>query len=96
MIERFAKKCKTTIPKEDKNIFYSCENPNNIPENISIEYAYNLCEKLKSEGVEDFHIYTLNKLKTTSKLLKILITHTHHDHIAYLNDFLNFVQRWKF
>ena len=73
MIERFAKKCKTTIPKEDKKIFYSCENPNNIPENISIEYTYNLCEKLKSEGVEDFHIYTLNKLKTTSKLLKILM-----------------------
>ena len=53
-------------------MFNSTKDNKNISDNISIEHAYNLCLKLKSEGINDFHIYTLNKFPTTLKLLKIL------------------------
>ena len=72
MIEKFALKCKTHIPAKDRKMFNSTKDNKNISDKISIEYAYNLCLKLKSEGINDFHIYTLNKFPTTLKLLEIL------------------------
>ena len=72
MIERFALKCKTHIPEKDRKLFNSTKDNKNVSDKISIEHAYNLCLKLKSEGINDFHIYTLNKFPATLKLLKML------------------------
>ena len=72
MIERFARKCRTDIPESEKKIFSSIKDKTNIPVKVTVEYAYNLCLRLKSEGVQDFHIYTLNKLDTSLKLINEL------------------------
>ncbi len=70
MIERFAIKCKSEVPRKTKEYFLAMKNPQNIPEKYYIEYAAKQCERLKSEGVQDFHIYSLNKLDSTLKLIK--------------------------
>lgn len=73
MIERFALKCKTEIPEETKTFFLSTGSPAKIPESVSIEYALKQCERLKSEGIDDFHIYSLNKISASLKLMNSII-----------------------
>ena len=61
-IYKFSKNCGTTVPLWIEKEFKSCKN---IPEYfnfVSTKIISNLIHSLQSEGIQDFHLYTLNKI----------------------------------
>lgn len=60
-IQKFSRICGASIPSFLHDAF---ENTND-PEKTALNLATDLCQKLMAEGVNDFHIYTLNRAELT-------------------------------
>jgi methylenetetrahydrofolate reductase (NADPH) len=61
-IYKFSKNCGTSVPLWIEKEFKSCKN---IPEYfnfVSTKIISDLVHSLQSEGIQDFHLYTLNKI----------------------------------
>jgi methylenetetrahydrofolate reductase (NADPH) len=64
-MERFAKMCGTAIPKALRQRFDGLEDDAETRQMISASVAIEQVRHLESEGIEDFHFYTLNRSELT-------------------------------
>ena len=64
-MERFAKMCGTAIPDALRQRFDGLEDDPETRQMISASVAIEQVRHLESEGIEDFHFYTLNRSELT-------------------------------
>jgi methylenetetrahydrofolate reductase (NADPH) len=64
-MERFAEMCGTAIPDELRRRFDGLENDAETRQMIAASVAIEQVHQLESEGIEDFHFYTLNRSELT-------------------------------
>jgi len=64
-MERFADMCGTAIPDELRHRFDGLENDAETRQMIAASVAIEQVHQLESEGIEDFHFYTLNRSELT-------------------------------
>ena len=64
-MERFAKMCGTKIPDTLRYRFNGLENDAEIRQMIAASVAIEQAQYLESEGIKDFHFYTLNRSELT-------------------------------
>jgi methylenetetrahydrofolate reductase (NADPH) len=64
-MERFAKMCGTAIPEALRQRFDGLEDDAETRQMISASVAIEQVRHLESEGIEDFHFYTLNRSELT-------------------------------
>ena len=60
-VKSFASRCGTRLPEYLQPAFERCRNDQQASYNLSLDLTVALCETLLSEGVEQFHLYTLNQ-----------------------------------
>ncbi len=77
-VKGFAQATGTSIPDWFHSIFEGLDENPKIRELVAVTVASELCLTLKNEGVEDFHIYTLNKWESTEAICNVLgVPQTH-------------------
>lgn len=64
-MERFAKMCGTAIPAALRHRFDGLEDDAETRQMIAASVAIEQVRQLESEGIEDFHFYTLNRSELT-------------------------------
>jgi methylenetetrahydrofolate reductase (NADPH) len=64
-MERFADMCGTTIPDALRNRFDGLEDDTETRQMIAASVAIEQVRHLESEGIKDFHFYTLNRSELT-------------------------------
>ena len=64
-MERFAKMCGTAIPAALRHRFDGLEDDPETRQMIAASVAIEQVRQLESEGIEDFHFYTLNRSELT-------------------------------
>ena len=64
-MERFAEMCGTAIPDALRHRFDGLENDAETRQMIAASVAIEQVQYLESEGIEDFHFYTLNRSELT-------------------------------
>ncbi|MUG05265.1 methylenetetrahydrofolate reductase [NAD(P)H] [Bombella sp. ESL0378] len=69
---RFAKMCGASVPEELKTLFEGVDDLPPIRTRLSAVVVDRLCQRLRAEGVEHFHFYTLNQSVPTSTLCTLL------------------------
>jgi methylenetetrahydrofolate reductase (NADPH) len=70
-VKRFAARCGTVIPAWMDEAFRAAKRDGR-EELLSIALCTELCDTLRSEGVEDFHFYTLNRPHLTREVVRAL------------------------
>ncbi|MDC0073241.1 methylenetetrahydrofolate reductase [NAD(P)H] [Alphaproteobacteria bacterium] len=70
--EKFCKMCGASIPVWLKNIFQGLDNDSETRKLIGATIASEQCRILQSEGINDFHFYTLNRADLTYAICHIL------------------------
>lgn len=60
-VQVFARRCGTFVPASIVKQFERCGNNANAKHELALAFSTELCEALQQEGVDDFHIYTLNQ-----------------------------------
>ncbi|MCP3689374.1 MAG: 5,10-methylenetetrahydrofolate reductase, partial [Gammaproteobacteria bacterium] len=60
-VKKFAQDCGASVPKHFEAAFTKCRNRPLANYNLSLDLAVAQCEALMREGVDRFHLYTLNK-----------------------------------
>ena len=73
-IKNFSKKCATSIPTWVEEEFAGLENDIEIQKIVGASIACDLVKKLQSEGINEFHFYTLNKYELSYAVCKRLIS----------------------
>ncbi len=73
-VKSFSQKCGVHIPAE-LDAEFSCARDKETRDILCVAVLTDLCLKLKSEGVTDFHFYTLNKSKIVRDVLQLLGYH---------------------
>ena len=68
---RFAASCGANVPDTIIRRFADLDNPADKTR-LAIDVATEMCTRLQSEGIEQFHIYTLNRSKLTFALAHAL------------------------
>ncbi|AEO07875.1 methylenetetrahydrofolate reductase [Buchnera aphidicola] len=71
-LQRFLKMTNVTIPKWMLNMFYGLDNDIFTQKIIGTNIAIDMIKKLSSEGIKNFHFYTLNQLDMTYSICNIL------------------------
>ena len=71
-VTRFAKQCGTALPASYHQAFEGLEGNIAVSRQLGLDLSMTLCERLKEEGVDRFHLYTLNIANFTSKLAEHL------------------------
>lgn len=64
-LQRFADACGATVPAWLQERFAGLDDDVETRQMISANIAIELCEKLRREGVDEFHFYTLNRAELT-------------------------------
>ena len=67
-VKNFSDKCGTTVPTWVEEQFTKIENNPELEQLTGINIASNLINQLNSEGVNEFHFYTLNKYELSFAL----------------------------
>ncbi|MFA9231851.1 MAG: methylenetetrahydrofolate reductase, partial [Microgenomates group bacterium] len=70
-VKRFAARCGTAIPGWLDEAFRAAKRDGR-EELLSIALCTELCDTLRTEGVEDFHFYTLNRPHLTREVVRAL------------------------
>jgi methylenetetrahydrofolate reductase (NADPH) len=60
-VRSFSQRCGASVPANFEARFASVENNPAAQYRLSVEIAVELCERLNQEGVDYFHLYTLNQ-----------------------------------
>lgn len=64
-VSRFAAQCEATIPTKIIERFTGLDDQPEARAAVSVTTVVELIEQLQREGVEDFHLYTLNRIAST-------------------------------
>lgn len=67
-----AEMCKAAIPEWMTELYADLEADNDVRFPVAVSLAAELCRYLMARGVEDFHIYTLNRADMTAALCRLL------------------------
>jgi methylenetetrahydrofolate reductase (NADPH) len=70
-VRRFAQRCGTPVPQWLDDAFAAAKRDGR-EDLLSVALATELCDTLRSEGVEDFHFYTLNRPHLTRDICHAL------------------------
>ena len=79
---RIAKACGTTMPTWMAHLFEGLENDPDTRKMVAVTAAAELCRKLQTAGVTDFHFYTLNRADLTYAICHILGLRPQSSHIG--------------
>ncbi len=60
-VRKFAKDCGASVPAHFEAAFAKCQNDPQANYELSLNLAVKQCQTLMREGVDQFHLYTLNK-----------------------------------
>jgi len=71
----FSARCGASVPTNLIEQFSARTDAQTVRE-LSIEHCVNLCKQLQKEGVDAFHLYTLNQSDLSYEVAKELIGHT--------------------
>ena len=71
-VKKFSQMCGTTVPEWLEKIFEGLEEDARTHEMLAAAVAAELCQQLRTEGVERFHFYTLNRAGLTYALCRML------------------------
>ncbi|EKE77350.1 MULTISPECIES: methylenetetrahydrofolate reductase [NAD(P)H] [Oceanibaculum] len=69
---KFAKACGAAVPAWMGGLFEGLDNEPDTRQLVAATVAVKLCEKLRENGVEDFHFYTLNRAELTLAICRVL------------------------
>ncbi len=72
-VQVFARRCGTHVPAWLVRKFEQCSNNPSAKHDLSLDLSMQLCETLRQEGVNEFHIYTLNQSNLAYSLGKRLM-----------------------
>ncbi|MDH3630368.1 MAG: methylenetetrahydrofolate reductase [Gammaproteobacteria bacterium] len=61
MVKNFSQRCGASVPPSYDALFASFKNKPEAQYQLSLDLSVELCQRLSQEGVEHFHLYTLNK-----------------------------------
>lgn len=81
-VQVFARRCGTFVPASVVSQFERCGDSDESKRELSLELSTQLCEELRKEGVNDFHIYTLNQSTLAYSLGKRLMGSTIRSPVA--------------
>ncbi len=71
-VQIFARRCGTYVPASIVRRFEACGGNRSSQQELALDVSTELCETLQREGVNDFHIYTLNQSSLAYSLGKRL------------------------
>ncbi|HMA14404.1 MAG TPA: methylenetetrahydrofolate reductase [NAD(P)H], partial [Kiloniellaceae bacterium] len=69
---QMAESCKAAIPRWLRDLYADLEDDNEVRFPVAVSVAAELCRYLMARGVEEFHIYTLNRADLTAALCRLL------------------------
>lgn len=69
-IKNFAIACGSTIPKELEEAFLKIDDDAQATEELGVHCAIQQIENLHKEGVDNFHLYTLNRSEMTKQIIE--------------------------
>jgi methylenetetrahydrofolate reductase (NADPH) len=69
---RMAEMCKAAMPRWLIDLYADLEDDAEVRFPVAVSVAADLCRYLMARGVEDFHIYTLNRADLTAALCRLL------------------------
>ena len=64
--------CKAAIPQWLRDLYADLEDDNEVRFPVAVSVAAELCRYLMAHGVEEFHVYTLNRADLTAALCRLL------------------------
>jgi methylenetetrahydrofolate reductase (NADPH) len=64
-VERLADRCGTVIPAHVRERLAPLDDDASLRESAGVDLCHELCARLRANGVEDFHFYTLNRADLT-------------------------------
>lgn len=67
-----AASCQATIPDWMVDLYETLETEADVRQPVAVSLAVELCRYLTARGVEDFHIYTLNRADLTAAICRLL------------------------
>ncbi len=71
-VRKFAESCGATMPAWIAKLFAGLEEDEQTHEMLAAAVAAEICQRLRREGVEEFHFYTLNRAGLTYTLGRML------------------------
>ncbi|SVA84097.1 uncharacterized protein METZ01_LOCUS136951 [marine metagenome] len=81
-VKNFAKACGSTIPKELEEAFLKIDGDMEATEELGIHYAIQQIENLHKEGIDNFHLYTLNRSEMTKQIIEYFVLSINMDDIT--------------
>ena len=69
-VKYFAKLCGSTIPVEIEKAFLNIEGNDDAAEDLGVQFAIQQIDDLLNEGIDNFHLYTLNRGVMTRKIIE--------------------------
>lgn len=71
-LARMAQMCGASMPRRIPELYEGLENDPETRDLVTAHLAAQLCEKLRAEGVRDFHFYTLNRAALSMSTCRLL------------------------
>jgi len=71
-LQRFAKMCGANVPNWLTNLFENIESDADLYQQTAAYVTASLCRRLRLEGVEQFHFYTLNRAMLTKTICHLI------------------------
>ena len=68
--QHFAKLCGSVIPIEIKEAFNKSQGNDKATEDLGVRVAIQQMENLSKEGIDNFHLYTLNRSEMTKRIIQ--------------------------
>ena len=68
----FSKRCGASVPEQMVKLFRQADSEESSQE-IAVDHCVNLCNHLRQEGVDNFHLYTLNKSNLSYRVSRELL-----------------------
>ena len=62
--------CGSTIPVEIEKAFLNIEGNDDAAEDLGVQFAIQQIDDLLNEGIDNFHLYTLNRGDMTRKIIE--------------------------
>jgi|TARA_B110000263_G_scaffold145917_1_gene126543 methylenetetrahydrofolate reductase (NADPH) len=81
-VKNFARACGSLIPKELEAAFLKVDDDMEATEELGVHFAIQQIENLHKEGIDNFHLYTLNRSKMTKRIIEYFVVSIAEDRIA--------------
>ena len=81
-VKNFAKACGSIIPKELEEAFLKIDGDIEATEELGVYYAIQQIENLHKEGIDNFHLYTLNRSEMTKQIIEYFVLSITENNIA--------------